>query len=37
MGDWDFLYEMNQRGYSEDEIALAAGACDLLAPGNGST
>ena len=25
MGDWDFLYEMNQRGYSEDEIALAAG------------
>jgi hypothetical protein len=25
MGDWDFLYEMNQRGYSEDEIAIAAG------------
>ena len=26
MGDWDFLYEMNERGYSPDEIADAAGA-----------
>ena len=26
MGDWDFLYEMNERGYSSDEIADAAGA-----------
>lgn len=26
MGDWDFLYEMNERGYSPEEIADAA-AC----------
>src|SRR5688500_1539649 len=26
MGDWDFLYEMNERGYSPEEIADAAGA-----------
>jgi len=25
MGDWDFLYEMNERGYSADQIADAAG------------
>ena len=25
MGDWDFLYEMNERGYSPEEIADAAG------------
>lgn len=25
MGDWDFLHEMHDRGYSADEIALAAG------------
>lgn len=25
MSDWDFLYEMNERGYSPDEIADAAG------------
>ena len=25
MGDWDFLYEMNERGYSAEEIADAAG------------
>ena len=25
MGDWDFLYEMRERGYSEAEIADAAG------------
>lgn len=24
MGDWDFLYEMNERGYSSEEIADAA-------------
>ena len=24
MSDWDFLYEMNERGYSPDEIADAA-------------
>jgi hypothetical protein len=24
MGDWDFLYEMNERGYSPEEIADAA-------------
>jgi hypothetical protein len=28
MGDWDFLYEMNERGYSPEEIADAAG-CGL--------
>ena len=26
MSDWDFLYEMNERGYSADEIADAAGS-----------
>lgn len=26
MGDWDFLHEMNERGYSSEEIADAAGA-----------
>lgn len=26
MSDWDFLYEMNQRGYSAEEIADAAGS-----------
>ena len=26
MSDWDFLYEMNERGYSEQEIADAAGS-----------
>jgi len=26
MGDWDFLYEMNDRGYSPEEIADAAGS-----------
>lgn len=26
MGDWDFLYEMNERGYSPEEIADAAGS-----------
>lgn len=26
MGDWDFLYEMNERGYSAAEIADAAGS-----------
>jgi len=26
MSDWDFLYEMNERGYSPEEIADAAGA-----------
>ena len=26
MGDWDFLYEMRERGYSPDEIADAAGS-----------
>ena len=25
MSDWDFLYEMNERGYSPEEIADAAG------------
>lgn len=25
MSDWDFLHEMNDRGYSADDIALAAG------------
>jgi len=25
MSDWDFLHEMHERGYSADEIALAAG------------
>jgi hypothetical protein len=25
MGDWDFLHEMRDRGYSVDDIALAAG------------
>ena len=25
MGDWDFLYEMRERGYSERDIADAAG------------
>mgnify|MGYP003591886614 CR=1 FL=1 len=25
MSDWEFLYEMNERGYSADDIALAAG------------
>lgn len=25
MSDWDFLYEMNERGYSPEEIAAAAG------------
>jgi hypothetical protein len=25
MSDWDFLHEMRERGYSADEIALAAG------------
>lgn len=28
MSDWDFLYEMNERGYSPEEIADAAG-CGL--------
>ncbi|UOV05447.1 hypothetical protein MUU75_01570 [Pseudoxanthomonas mexicana] len=26
MGDWDFLYEMRERGYSEKDIADAAGS-----------
>ena len=26
MSDWDFLYEMNERGYSPDEIADASGS-----------
>lgn len=26
MGDWDFLYEMSERGYSAEEIADAAGS-----------
>ena len=26
MGDWDFLHEMNDLGYSSDEIADAAGS-----------
>lgn len=26
MGDWDFLYEMNEQGYSPEEIADAAGS-----------
>ena len=26
MSDWDFLYEMNERGYSAEEIADAAGS-----------
>lgn len=26
MSDWEFLYEMNERGYSPDEIADAAGS-----------
>lgn len=26
MGDWDFLHEMNERGFSAEEIADAAGA-----------
>lgn len=26
MGDWDFLYEMHERGYSPEEIADAAGS-----------
>jgi hypothetical protein len=26
MSDWDFLYEMNERGYSGDEIMDAAGS-----------
>lgn len=26
MSDWDFLYEMNERGYSAEEIAGAAGS-----------
>lgn len=26
MGDWDFLHEMNERGYSPEEIADAAGS-----------
>ena len=26
MSDWDFLYEMNERGYSPEEIADAAGS-----------
>ena len=26
MSDWDFLYEMNERGYSPEEIANAAGS-----------
>ena len=26
MGDWDFLYEMNERGYSPEQIADAAGS-----------
>ncbi|MHB1115449.1 hypothetical protein [Sideroxydans sp.] len=26
MSDWDFLYEMNERGYSSEEIADAAGS-----------
>jgi hypothetical protein len=26
VGDWDFLYEMNERGYSPEEIADAAGS-----------
>jgi hypothetical protein len=26
MGDWEFLYEMNERGYSPEEIADAAGS-----------
>lgn len=30
MGDWDFLYEMNDRGYSADEIMDAA--CSGAAP-----
>lgn len=25
MSDWDFLHEMHDRGYSADDIALAAG------------
>ena len=30
MGDWDFLYEMNNLGYSKDEIQDAA--CSGAAP-----
>jgi hypothetical protein len=26
MSDWDFLYEMNERGYSPEEIVDAAGS-----------
>lgn len=26
MSDWDFLYEMHDRGYSPEEIAAAAGS-----------
>lgn len=26
MSDWDFLYEMNEQGYSHEEISYAAGA-----------
>lgn len=26
MSDWDFLHEMNERGYSPEEIADAAGS-----------
>ena len=26
MSDWEFLYEMKERGYSEEEIADAAGS-----------
>ena len=26
MSDWDFLYEMNEPGYSPEEIADAAGS-----------
>jgi len=35
MSDWDFLYEMNESGYSPEEIADAAGSG--AARGNGNT
>ncbi|MEZ4528836.1 MAG: hypothetical protein R2941_23235 [Desulfobacterales bacterium] len=37
MSDWDFLYEMNERGYSPEEIADAAGSGAALHRGNGNT
>ena len=31
MSDWDFLYEMNDRGYSAEDIAGAAACGGLMA------